>query len=97
MNLKKRWEERDAGVKTIIKKQKFEIMRANYTNHAFYIIPDAIDWGALWGVAIAKTVSTYDKLIYGIVVFFFDFSSGVQQVVSQCVKFGEVHSQVGDL
>lgn len=72
-------------------------MRAYYTHHSLYIIPDAIDGGALRGVAIAKAVSTYHKLIYGVVVFFFDFSSGVQQVVSQCVKFGEVHSQVGDL
>lgn len=52
------------------------------THHSFYIIPDAIDRGALRSVAIAKAVSTYDKLIYGIVILFFDFSSGVQQVVS---------------
>lgn len=48
-------------------------------------------------MAVAEAVPTYDKLIYCIVVFFLDFSSGVQQIVSQRVKLGEVHSQVGDL
>lgn len=67
------------------------------THHSFYIILDAINGGTLWGMAITKAVSTNDKLVYCIVVFLFDFISGVQQVVPQSVKLGEIHSQVGDL
>lgn len=66
-------------------------------HHSFYIIPDASYGGALGGVAIAEAVSADDELIHGVVVLLFDFSSGVQQVVSQRVKFSEIHSQVGDL
>ena len=46
-------------------------------HHSFYIGPDAVDAGALGGVAVAEAVSTYHKLVHGIVILFFDFSSGV--------------------
>lgn len=71
------WEEEVQELRQSIYDKENEIVTAHYTHHAFYIIPDAIDGGTLRGVAIAKAVSTYDKLIYGVVVFFFDFSSGV--------------------
>lgn len=67
------------------------------TNHSFYVVRDAIDGGALGGVAIAKAVSTNDQLVHCVVVLLLDFCSRVQEVVSQRVELGEVHSQVGDL
>lgn len=48
-------------------------------------------------MAIAEAVSTNHQLIDSVVVLLLDLSSGVQQVVSKCVKFGEVQSQVSDL
>lgn len=47
-------------------------------------------------MAVAEAVSTYDEFVYGVVILLFDLSSGVQQVVSQRVEFGEVNPQVGD-
>lgn len=53
--------------------------------------------GTLRGMSIAEAVPTDNKLIEGIIVFLPDLPPRVKQVVSQCVKPSQVHTEVGDL
>lgn len=48
-------------------------------------------------MSIAEAVPADDKFIESIIIFFPDLPPWVKQVVSQCVKPGEVHTEVGDL
>lgn len=48
-------------------------------------------------MSIAEAVPTDNKLIEGIIVFLPDLPPRVKQVVSQCVKPSQVHTEVGDL
>lgn len=48
-------------------------------------------------MAIAKAVAPDNQLIYGIVIFLFDLSPWVQQVITQSVQLGEVQTEISDL
>lgn len=48
-------------------------------------------------MAIAEAVAADDQLVHGVVVLLLDLHAGVQQVVTQGVQLGEVHTQVSDL
>ena len=66
------------------------------THHALSGQPGSLDGGALRGVSIAEAVSSDHHVVDGIVILLFDLHTRVQQVVSECMKFGELHPQVGD-
>jgi hypothetical protein len=46
------------------------------------------------GMTIARTTASNDRIIDCIVIFFSDFRSIIQKVVTKCVKLGEIYSQV---
>lgn len=48
-------------------------------------------------MSVAEAVSSDHHVIDGVVILFFDLHTRVQQVVSECVQFGELDPQVGNL
>ena len=52
---------------------------------------------AATGVAVAEAAASHYHLVQGVVVFFAEFFARVQQIVAECVQFGEVDAQVGYL
>lgn len=48
--------------------------------------------GAGVSMAVAKTVSSDNEFVQSVVILALDIFSCVQQVVSQCVQFGEIYA-----
>lgn len=67
------------------------------THHSIRVHLDVTDGGAFGGVAIAEAVTAHHQLIHSVVILLFDLQPGIQEIVSQRVKPGEVDPQVGDL
>ena len=64
------------------------------THHALKVHSCTVNRGTLGGVAIAEAVATDDHVVESVVVLLGDLITGVQQVVTQCVQLGELHSYV---
>lgn len=67
------------------------------THHTLSGLPGALDWGTLGSMPIAEAIPSDHHVIDGVIVLLFDLHTGIQQVISERMQFGELHPQVGDL
>lgn len=68
------------------------ITHAVTVNHALPGLAGSLNGGALRGVSIAEAVSSDHHVVDSVVILLFDLHTRVQQVVSERVQFGELHS-----
>lgn len=67
------------------------------THHTLPGLPGALDRGTLRSMSIAEAIPSDHHVIDGVIVLLLDLHTGIEQVISKCVQFGEFHPQVGDL
>lgn len=67
------------------------------THHTLPGLPSALDRGTLGSMPIAEAIPSDHHVVDGVIVLLFDLHTGIQQVISKRVQFGELHPQVGDL